>query len=125
MSDLFLMKLAARQADWLAARESALAANIANVNTPGYRARDVDAFEKSLGRAGIALAQTNARHIPLGPDAAIGISAREEPEGEANLSGNSVKLEAQLMKIGDVSRAYSMNVNIKRVFHQMLTASSR
>jgi flagellar basal-body rod protein FlgB len=35
-------------------------------------------------------------------------------------SGNSVNLEQEMMKAGDVNRAHALNVNIVRSFHQML-----
>lgn len=55
-----------------AQRQEILAANIANADTPGYQARDID-FSSELkkvmerGRAegtGISLALTSSRHIP-------------------------------------------------------------
>ncbi len=55
-----------------AQRQEILAANIANADTPGFQARDID-FSSELkkvmerGRAensGVALALTSARHIP-------------------------------------------------------------
>ena len=55
-----------------AQRQEILAANIANADTPGYQARDID-FSSELkkvmerGRAertGVALAMTSSRHLP-------------------------------------------------------------
>ena len=39
-----LFELAAKQAQWLSVRQSAIAGNVANVNTPGYHALDVEPF---------------------------------------------------------------------------------
>ena len=36
------------------------------------------------------------------------------------VSGNSVRLENEMMKLGDVNRDYSMGTNIKRSLHQMM-----
>ncbi|RRH75798.1 flagellar basal body rod protein FlgB [Falsigemmobacter faecalis] len=41
-------RLASERMDWLAERQKVLAANIANADTPGYRARDLTAFEDFL-----------------------------------------------------------------------------
>ena len=106
-------------------RETVLAGNIANANTPGYRARDVAPFSETLSKAGISQAITNAGHQQSGLDAKSAIAVRDKTAREATLSGNSVGLEEHLMNIGDVSRSYSLNVNIRRVFHQMLISSSR
>ena len=48
MEPVNLFDLATRQSQWLAVRQSAIASNIANVNTPGYTANDVEPFEKVL-----------------------------------------------------------------------------
>ena len=45
MGPVHLFDLAAQQARWLSARQVAVAENIANANTPGYRAADVPPFE--------------------------------------------------------------------------------
>ena len=45
MQILPLLDMAHQQASWLSARQSAVAANIANANTPDYQARDVTPFE--------------------------------------------------------------------------------
>ncbi len=125
MSDLYLLNLASRHANWLSARGTVVAANIANVNTPGYRARDVRPFAESMNMAGLSLAGADAAHMRGGLESRIAAATREIGKTGATLSGNSVGLEEQLMNVGDVSRAYSLNVNIRRVFHQMLLSSSR
>ena len=38
---LFLFELASSQARWLELRQSTIATNVANANTPGFKARDV------------------------------------------------------------------------------------
>ena len=43
-----LFDLAEKRLAWTAQRQNVLAANIANANTPGFQARDVQSFEKVL-----------------------------------------------------------------------------
>jgi flagellar basal-body rod protein FlgB len=38
-------------------------------------------------------------------------------------SGNSVSLEQEMIKAGDVNRDFSLNINIVKAFHRMLLAS--
>lgn len=50
-----------------AQRQQVLASNIANADTPGYKARDFD-FQAAMGNAlsaqgGLAMAQTSGRHL--------------------------------------------------------------
>jgi len=44
------------------ARQGVLAANVANLDTPGYRSADLR-FEELLGAAGVDLVVTNPRHL--------------------------------------------------------------
>ena len=53
MEPVNLFDLATRQSQWLAVRQSAIASNIANANTPGYTANDVEPFEKVLDRTAV------------------------------------------------------------------------
>jgi flagellar basal-body rod protein FlgB len=47
----------------------------------------------------------------------------ESDASDATLSGNSVNLEEEMLKLGDVSRDYSMANGVKRAFHQMMLAA--
>ena len=48
MSDLNLFALATQRVNWLAKRQALVSENVANVNTPGFRARDLVSFDKVL-----------------------------------------------------------------------------
>ena len=123
MSDIYLFQVASEKSQWLSARQVAVADNVANANTPGYRALDVQPFSTYLNASPIALASTNPGHIA--PADAILDSLKEvEPEpGEESLSGNTVSLEQQMINLGEVSRDFSMTANIRRAFHQLLLAA--
>ncbi len=41
------------------------------------------------------------------------------------MSGNNVSLEQELLKAGEVNRAYRLNTSIAKVFHRMIMTSSR
>ena len=49
MGPLFLLDLASQQARWLGTRQTAIAGNISNASTPGYKAVDVRPFEDVVG----------------------------------------------------------------------------
>ena len=36
------------------------------------------------------------------------------------MSGNTVDLESEMVKLGEVNRDYTEAMNIKKVFHQMM-----
>jgi flagellar basal-body rod protein FlgB len=124
MQSLALFSLATQQADWLAARQATIASNVANANTPGYQARDVTPFSATLERMQMSMVATNASHIQPASYGGESIKTKsgEKPGDSWDVvySGNSVNLEEEMMKAGDVNRAHGLNVNVVRAFHQML-----
>ena len=123
MEPVNLFDLAAQQSRWLAVRQAAIAGNVANVNTPGYGAAEVEPFEKVLGKSGVAMAATQAGHLG-GNVTKAGFSVRQE-DGDASIlpSGNSVVLENELMKAGEVRRSFELNTAIVKAFHRMMMLS--
>ncbi|TPJ81152.1 flagellar basal body rod protein FlgB [Mesorhizobium sp. B2-6-2] len=121
MEPVNLFDLATRQSQWLAVRQSAIASNIANANTPGYTANDVEPFEKLLDRTAVTLAATQTGH--LGAEAAnAGFNVKpEDPDGAIMPSKNTVVLEQELMKAGEVRRSFELNTAIVKAFHSMMT----
>ena len=77
MEPVNLFDLATQQSRWLAVRQSAVAGNVANVNTPGYGAVDVEPFEKVLDKSGVTMAATQAGHL-TGRSTEAGFAVREE-----------------------------------------------
>ena len=62
-TDIGLFRLAERRMHWLDQRQSVLAQNVANVNTPGYKARDVPDFAATLADQSSGLEITNRQHL--------------------------------------------------------------
>ena len=61
---IYLFDLAFQRSQWLSVRQSVVAENIANANTPNYRARDVEPFEATLDKTELAMAGTSSRSHP-------------------------------------------------------------
>ncbi len=59
MSSIHLFDLAARQAQWLSVRQATVAGNVANANTPDFRARDVQPFADVLDKTQLTMAATS------------------------------------------------------------------
>ena len=125
MQPLALFSLTTQQADWLAARQATIASNVANANTPGYQARDVAPFAATLERMQIALAATSPGHIQPASLDGERAKAKAGESWDVVYSGNSVNLEEEMMKGGDVNRAHALNVNVVRAFHQMLMNATK
>ncbi|MEO5819676.1 MAG: flagellar basal body rod protein FlgB [Vicinamibacteraceae bacterium] len=106
-SDSGVMGALRHQMTLAAARQAVAASNLANVNTPGYRAQEAD-FEQTLdGKLGDSLRLTDPRHLagvePSGP-------ASHATEGLASRAdGNNVQIDRELLSMtqaaGEFSRA--------------------
>jgi flagellar basal-body rod protein FlgB len=121
-----LFDLAGQQARWLSVRQSAIAGNIANANTAGYLAVDVEPFEKVLDNSRVAFSATQAGHQGAGAtNASIAVRPDESDDAKVLPTGNSVVLANELMKAGEVQRAYALNTAIVKSFHRMLMMTTR
>jgi flagellar basal-body rod protein FlgB len=120
LSDLTIFQVASQKAEWLSARQTAVASNVANANTPGYRAVDVQPFTAVLDAQPVAMASTNPLHMTPDVSPLESFKEVESDPAEETISGNTVNLEQQMINLGEVSRDYSMAANIRRAFHQLL-----
>ena len=120
---IYLFQLAAQKAEWLSARQTAIASNVANANTPGYRAIDVAPFAAVLDKAPMVMAATSSIHLAPSSFSEASYREIEAAGGEATLSGNTVGLEQQMIALGDVSRDFTMTANVRRAFHQLLMSA--
>ncbi len=125
MEPIQLLDLAARKSVWLAARQATLASNVANANTPGYHAKDIAPFADVLAKTQLELSSTSGAHLTLantGGGAGAGTS-EEANAFDVSETGNSVGVESEMIKAGEVNRDYATTTNIVKTFHAMLMAS--
>jgi flagellar basal-body rod protein FlgB len=118
ISKLPLFSLISQRIGWLTERQKVLAENVANADTPHYKARDLKPmdFAAAAGAAGarMAPAATDPRHI----DARTGGGTKGAPvkdnKAEATLSGNTVSLESEMMKVAETAMDYQLVTNLYR-----------
>ena len=67
MEPVHLFALVSSQRDWLSTRQSLVAQNIANIDTPGYRALDVAPFAQVLDKTGFEMAASSTGHLRMTP----------------------------------------------------------
>nr|WP_113866736.1 MULTISPECIES: flagellar basal body rod protein FlgB [Brenneria]MCV9880392.1 flagellar basal body rod protein FlgB [Brenneria izbisi]MCV9883780.1 flagellar basal body rod protein FlgB [Brenneria izbisi]NMN91155.1 flagellar basal-body rod protein FlgB [Brenneria salicis ATCC 15712 = DSM 30166]RBP62317.1 flagellar basal-body rod protein FlgB [Brenneria salicis ATCC 15712 = DSM 30166]RLM30560.1 flagellar basal body rod protein FlgB [Brenneria salicis ATCC 15712 = DSM 30166] len=103
-----------------AQRQEILAANIANADTPGYQARDID-FASQLNKVmeqgrtsgtGIALKTTSVRHIPAQnmqpPELDLLYRVPDQPA----LDGNTVDMDRERTNFADNSLKYQSSLTL-------------
>lgn len=85
------------------ARQVAAAGNLANVDTPNYKATEVS-FDETLGKRSAALTATNPRH--LGSTNGVGLSV-DEIDSPARRDGNTVQLDRELLTMARAGGAFA------------------
>ncbi len=126
MQPIRLYDVAAQHSRWLTTRQALIAGNVANANTPGYKAIDVQPFEKVLETAGLRMAADKRGHLLPDSEGLRGApTVGAAATWDVYYSGNDVSLEQELLKSGEVNRAYSLNTAIVKSFNSMLISSAK
>jgi flagellar basal-body rod protein FlgB len=126
MSAIYLFDVASKRSQWLSLRQATISTNIANANTPGYGARDVQPFESVLQSSSLDMAATSAGHVSQAPDRLGNIEESQRSDAwHVSNSGNSVKLEQEMEKAGEVQNAFALNNGVMKAFHRMLLSATK
>lgn len=105
-----LFELASHRLKWLSDRQKVVSENIANADTAGFRAKEVEGFEDYLKTAS---AETVA------PD--VMVLETEATWGE-DLSGNNIVLEEQILNAQETAGQYRVAANLYRKAHELMRA---
>lgn len=117
LSNLDLFKAIGRKMGWLTQRENVIAQNIANADTPGFRALEIAplSFKETLG-AKLQPTQTSSMHLAAASSGKAGDAkvAAEKKPWEISPSNNGVVMEEQMMKSASTAQDYSLMLNLYR-----------
>lgn len=125
LESLSFFHLASRRMEWLGARQKVIAENVANADTPGFKARDVGTFSEMLDQKTTAAGMmvTSRDHIQGTVD--VGPQVRVEEDQAAwlasSINGNTVVLEQEAMKANDVSENYRLAASLYRKGYELMT----
>jgi flagellar basal-body rod protein FlgB len=89
-------------------RMEVLAANLANADTPHYKARDVE-FSSLLDTSAVSLRTTNARHIETPPRGAQNELKYRIPH-QPSLDGNTVESDLELARYAENAVSYQASL---------------
>jgi len=112
-SDASIMAALGRQMTRAVQRETLAAGNLANLDTPGYRAREAS-FEDALGSSGgLQLQTTQAKHLAAqNSSPGAGMNVKETADTASRRDGNNVQLDHELLELnramGDFSAAQTV-----------------
>jgi flagellar basal-body rod protein FlgB len=119
LAEVYLDKLASQRTAYLSARQTLIASNVANANTPAYKAVDLKPFSAALQETAISMAVSSPLHLTPAAQELNPPQARDEDAANATVSGNSVDIEGEMVKLGEVNRDFTEATGIKKIFHQM------
>lgn len=86
MQEIHLFELASRQAEWLSVRQATISGNVANANTPGFKARDVEPFKDVLEQTQLTMTATNSKHLEINASGIAATALRKDEVTEQNHS---------------------------------------
>lgn len=132
MFDLSIANVTKNKLSYLSERQKVVATNIANANTPGYVAQDVEEpdfagmVSDSLNNR-LAMAVTNPKHISSAPVQGGRFKVyTPKPDTALTIDGNGVDLEGQLNEASKIKSEHERVLTIYNKYKTMLqTANSK
>ncbi len=117
VSDIALFSALKTRMNWLQQRQAVLAENVANANTPNFRARDLSLPEagsvaRAVGGGAVGPTKTHIAHLGLDHDGAGRARATDTQTFEVRPSGNSVVLEEEMMKVSETQMDYQLATSL-------------
>ena len=105
-----MMRMARALGQHASQRQITVARNIANADTPGFKAEDVASFADNYRAASAPMRTTDPRHL----DAPEWSPAAHAATAETGVSpnGNSVSLEEEMLKAAEVKRSHDLSLGI-------------
>ncbi len=125
LSNIPIFSLMGRRMSWLAQRQTILAHNVSNADTPNFKPLDLtkESFRNMVDgskSATVTIRQTSASHIRPTRQPDPFRKDKSSATYESAMSGNSVVLEEQLMKVAETQGAYNLATNLYRKHVKML-----
>ena len=119
---LDVFRMAGAMARHAGSRQAVVAGNIANADTPGYRARDIAPFAESYAAAAAPdLRMTRPGHLSL---AGPGNGPRMiDAPGPSSPNGNTVALETEMFRSVDAKRQHDRALAIYRASLDLIRSS--
>ncbi len=117
LSQIPLFEALEKRMTWLSDRQSVLAENVANADTPGYVAQDLRPpdFRQILQQSTsqVALATTNPAHITAKRTLAD-LETKETESGDGDGRGGHVSVEQEMLKVSKTANDYALVATLYR-----------
>jgi flagellar basal-body rod protein FlgB len=122
-NDPLLIQKLNLQLSYLTQRQALLAQNVANIDTPSYRAHDLQQinFDELIDANShhLELTTTSGAHINTRQDTSTFADEKDGGGFEKKLLGNNVSLEDQMGKISDVGAQYQLTSSLIKKYNDL------
>lgn len=104
--------------DYLNQRQSVIAQNVSNADTPGYRPKDLEKVDFSTmlkaqsGKKSVSVATTDDGHLPNAMNSVDPKAHKQRHTYEVAPAGNAVIMEEQLINAGKNTMDYNLMLNV-------------
>ena len=100
-----------------ARRQEVLSANIANADTPNFKARDIDFSSKltqavERGRQSMSMTSTSSRHISGEAQAPGDAQLMYRTPNQSSIDGNTVEMDVERVNFADNAMRYEVNLTV-------------
>jgi flagellar basal-body rod protein FlgB len=116
LANLPLFSAITRKMNWLTSRQRVLAENVANVDTPRYKAADLRPLDF---RSELAQLQGKLQPLKTDPNHLAGtvLASAEQEQATANpverdINGNTVSIEDEMMKVSETMADYQLMTSL-------------
>ncbi|MDV7141388.1 FlgB family protein [Tropicimonas sp. TH_r6] len=108
-----LLSMAQKLAEHAATRQSVVAKNIANVDTPGFKRLGLPSFAETYEASGgsASMRATRPGHLGAMSDS-MPMKARVQDGGTVKPNGNNVSLEDEILTSADIRQQHEMALSI-------------
>ena len=115
-TEMSVMRMAQAWASHAAVRQQAIAQNVANADTPGYRARDAVGFADYLRL-------THARADTAPPPRPADLMRPDAAPATVAPNGNTVSVEFEMMRATEARQQHEMALGIYSSMRDLMRAS--
>lgn len=123
MMDGGIMSLMKDKLSYLGQRQAVLAQNVANANTPGYKAKELapfTTFAQEMESVSRGMKVTSDKHIVPASMSGANAATKTMRSFEVTPTGNSVDLEQQMMEVSATTVEYQADTSILHKFMSMM-----
>ena len=120
-----IFSVLSQHVDYLSQRYAVAAKNVANVDTPGFKAQKIAEFQQTMNSVGgIQLASSSqGTSISANDTGSVTYDVSPRKNSEVKNSGNDVNMDQEMSEVGETSRQFAVDMNLEKTFQRMFLAS--